>query len=1047
MKLHHYISVLLTAICLMVASLTACSDADHLGDAVSGTIVESSDSILLGFDVMLPYIGGSRATYEEGVSDYENTVNHRGNDYRILLFSYETNTLLCDFNLNDIVLSENQTSLANPTYRSYRIYVTVGKELTSNNNLKLVMLANWGQYPQLNVGETTIDDLAGYAVQAGTVSTDDATTFMASGQLVATDGKYIPMFGVKECTDINWVNMDLSWFGELWLLRAVAKIEVSAAEGSPELESVTLTRYNTLGTCAPKEVYTQSDYVTDDSNYKSADYLTLPGGKNSAAEGTYMIQPDDEGVFTVYVPEYQIIKCQSRPKEPIEDYARLKVKFKGSTNDYYVDFKYYNSSAAIDNATVGDFFDIKRNYCYRYTVSLSKVDPDVEVEVLPYRAVELKPDFGLKLPDITLSKYAVYLYCDSVAATSSYDTILAYDENGEKIKAADIEWTLGTDDANSICTISKTADGDCLIIPKPTLRGRDIITATIKDRNGLSVTAECVVEVTYRHLGLDKTFLGLTPQGVVKSSNSSSFTAFIVAESSDDDYIQWELLDTDDKTPSTLDVSVKVLADSENVEWGGIVGPKHVEVQVTSGHQTSTAHLWIHYYAPSPDNPNTKTKYSTYCEILVEPINLTCYPSVAMVTVGQQTSFSTRVTPRFSDYIPTVKYRVSDESIATVDDNGLVTGIAKGNVDVIAYNDTDFSEIITDTVKIVVAPDSLVLIRTDYNVVADYVELLRGESVTIKAESCGVDISDKVTWSIDEQDSDSQQKFISYSNGVVTAKVDKEGTCTLKATYTVGDNTYSAKCIFVVANKRKVIINQYPFSVTSDAEIPMQAYIFPDIRPKDMRNGKVTWTSSNPSVIAFDSPNGTNYAVAKAPGLATLTANIEYIAGITVEPASTTPIEVRGSVPIEITEFHLYIYNENGEFVQEITSIDQNYSTDINVGEEKYFDIVNIPKGKTWTAKVECKPGNISLPSNSWSKYKRFQFHGDRISLSTDTSDGSVCRISAIIPPENTEIVDTANGPFDASNTRYNEVIFKFEYNGVEYSRRFCVYSPNTITQ
>lgn len=392
-NLHHHISTLYLVLVAIFASLTGCSsDSEHLigGDGEGGG---DDDKLQISLRISIPLMSDSRAN-AYGINDYENAIDLNGKDYRVLLFSTD-NKLLFSLDPSSFDIEENNSSLPTPDCHSYILSAEVGKELIDYTDLKLVLLANWGTYPTMDEN-TTIDDLAGFVAEQQ-VSKDPSTTYEASGILTPGDGKHIPMFGLKECSNLLWVNGMLTWAGDMWLLRAVAKIEVRAAEGTPAIESVVLTHYNKRGTCAPMNVYEESQYVNaNKDDYKPLGHLTLPGGNNDPGS-PYSITPDENNVFTVYVPEYQILADPTQPKgELVDDFSRLQVRFKDLDYTYDVDFKYYTEDAAMDNhANVGDYFDIKRNYYYRYNLRLNKFDLLPEVRVIPYIETILNPDFGL----------------------------------------------------------------------------------------------------------------------------------------------------------------------------------------------------------------------------------------------------------------------------------------------------------------------------------------------------------------------------------------------------------------------------------------------------------------------------------------------------------------------------------------------------------------------------------------------------------------------------------------------------------------------------
>lgn len=370
-----HISALLAAIIVMAATFAACSGREE------PSFGDGEGRFQVGMSVVVPALPGqSRAQYEDGTSEYENTVDFIGGDYRIMLFSSDDSKLLSVFDTDSVVLIENAPSAENPAYRFYRLYARVDKSVTALTSLKLVMLANWGDYPDLRPGKTTIDDLAGYA--AGHVQADGKATFDAAGHLRPAPGKRMPMFGVKDCADLEWQNFNMTWLGDLWLLRALAKIEVRAGEGSPALASAAVTSYNKRGTCAPKGIYSESQYVTSDEHYKSPIGLTLPGDKNDAADGPAAMQQSADGAFAIYVPEFQILPDPQAPTAPCSGHPRLSLTFETGDKVYYVDFKYYNEETATDHgASVGDYFDIRRNYLYRYTVNLGSGEVLIKVQV------------------------------------------------------------------------------------------------------------------------------------------------------------------------------------------------------------------------------------------------------------------------------------------------------------------------------------------------------------------------------------------------------------------------------------------------------------------------------------------------------------------------------------------------------------------------------------------------------------------------------------------------------------------------------------------
>ncbi|MDE7408883.1 MAG: Ig-like domain-containing protein, partial [Muribaculaceae bacterium] len=763
--------------------------------------------------------------------------------------------------------------------------------------------------------------------------------------------------------------------------------------------------------------------------YKPVNYVTLPGDRNDSEPKNYrLIKPEDEeSPFVVYVPEYRILSDYSRPQQPRSDRPVLNIKFKGVDQIYQLEFKYYSDEvAAEDGARKDDYFDIRRNFIYHYNVRLTGSGLAWDVDVLPYTSVELKPNFGLLLANLTLNKYVSKLYTDQAGETLSQDLLIAYDESNKQVSARKVTWRLSESITRHVCTVTKNADGTCTVKPIAKATGRDIVEAVIIDKNGFEVIAECIIEVTERHLGLEKTFLGLIPKNILPAYSSGSFRVNIVAERDKYSTLSWKLVDSNDQplSPELQDlVTVTAEGDGGALGNGDCVSEKNIIIHVQANNQgkLGDVHLLLIYTGPDPKDSSKRREYSTYCDISVSNVSLTVYPTVLNLTVGQQSSVTARTAPVFSDYIPALAFESENTDVVTVDDNGLVTAVGQGSTRIKVTSPDDLLNwIAPEYVEVNVVPDDLVLLRSD-GLPADYVELLSGEKLTLKAFSHGVDVSKTAVWDVVDA------SFLTIKNGVITAG-DNAGTSTVRASYTVNGVTYSETCIVAVATERKLIIADCPKGISEYGSVPMKAYVFPDSTPYDQRDYTVTWTSSNEKIIAFDDPTDKSIAVAKNSGTATLTASTMYKGQALT---ASVKIDVLGHDEDLKPEFHLYIYDAKGNRVATITSEYVSYSNNTNVGKvnnSSLFNTIDIPEGQTWTAEVDFTYGpkepNISC---KWEKYIRYNFHGDRIEI---TPSGKKCKIKTKTLPAAQHLTN-----------RYNEVYISFEYNGVKYTRAFCVYT------
>lgn len=213
----------------------------------------------------------------------------------------------------------------------------------------------------------------------------------------------------------------------------------------------------------------------------------------------------------------------------------------------------------------------------------------------------------------------------------------------------------------------------------------------------------------------------------------------------------------------------------------------------------------------------------------------------------------------------TFTYKSSNETVATVDENGLVTPLKAGTAT------------ITVTAQAVVTTNGMALFTTratakctvtvtDNSIPATNIELdassktmTVGEKAKLTATVKPDDSTDKVTWK------SNNDKIVSVDeNGNITALA----TGTTEITATAG--SVSAVCKVTVEGVKvsKVELNKTSVSLKVGGTEQLTATVTPD----NATDKTVTWTSSKPTVAAVDE-NGKITAV--APGTATITATAD----------------------------------------------------------------------------------------------------------------------------------------------------------------------------
>ena len=196
-----------------------------------------------------------------------------------------------------------------------------------------------------------------------------------------------------------------------------------------------------------------------------------------------------------------------------------------------------------------------------------------------------------------------------------------------------------------------------------------------------------------------------------------------------------------------------------------------------------------------------------------------------------------------------LEWKSNKEDVATVDDEGYVSAVAKGNAKITVKIG---SQTLTCNVSVRIGVDNVTLDKKSLT-------LAPGESQTLKATVTPSEAYDKsITWS-------SQNKSIAEvdSTGKVTAKA----IGTTKIIATSNDNAFAnAECAVTVATVKvsSVSISNPPTSIDVNGSITLSATVL----PSNATDKSVTWSSSNPDVISVSS-SGVIKGV--APGTAKIT--------------------------------------------------------------------------------------------------------------------------------------------------------------------------------
>ena len=449
---------------------------------------------------------------------------------------------------------------------------------------------------------------------------------------------------------------------------------------------------------------------------------------------------------------------------------------------------------------------------------------------------------------ITLNKTEIAL--EATQTTTLIATVLPDNTYNKVVIWKSSDETIATVDENGKVTAIKV--------------GEATITATTTDGTNLSASCKVIVNPTLAtSITLDKTEVEL------EATQTATLVATVLPELTTNKAVTW--------ASSNDEVAI--------VDENGVV------TAIAVGETTITA------------TTNDGSNLSASCKVTVKPTlatSITLDMTEVELEATQTATLVATVLPELTTN-KSVTWKSSDESIAIVDKNGVITAIAVGEVTITATT-TDGSNL-SASCKVIVKPTqatSITLNKTEAS-------LKVTETITLVATVLPELTTDKsVTW----KSSNNAVATVS-ENGVVTAVATGEAIIT--ATTTDGSNlSASAKIIVDPTLAESVTLNIDKVTLKANETIELTATVLPEL----CTNKSVAWQSSDDKVAVVDA-NGLVTAI--GVGEATITAtttdgsNLSATCTITVE---ATPGDANNDGNVNVTDVitvasHILGFNPN----------------------------------------------------------------------------------------------------------------------------------------
>ena len=268
-----------------------------------------------------------------------------------------------------------------------------------------------------------------------------------------------------------------------------------------------------------------------------------------------------------------------------------------------------------------------------------------------------------------------------------------------------------------------------------------------------------------------------------------------------------------------------------------------------SGKVTAVAKGTAQIKAMATDDSNVEA----VCDINVISLvkEITFNVENATVAEGKTLAIHATVLPKDADD-PTLTWTSSDEKIATVDENGVVTGVSKGEV-VITATANDGSDVKAEiTIEVIRLVSKITLDKTE----ADVIE---GKTLQLTATVEPTDADNtKLTWA-----SSDEAVATVDENGLVTAV--SKGTATITASATDGSGVKAECAVRVLRLITEITLNPTEKTLNEGTSFKIEATVLPE--GADLT--ALAWASSDESVATV---NENGVVTALRAGTTTITA-------------------------------------------------------------------------------------------------------------------------------------------------------------------------------